>query len=156
MMGLYPLGKGLKKVVAVVVFFVVVCVILASWLVLELPKVFKGDAKSATKMNEIDSNIASANDMAMDIIISDLKDIERIFSNDKAIAKEAKKLRTEAEALWEDIKKIQTDEQRLMASEKVKKFSMYHERFIVRCIEEMKKDRNEKPIRAEIKGVKEI
>lgn len=144
------------KKLGILLVVLAVCALFASWLMPEFPKTVGDNEKKDAKVNEIDSNIASANDMAMDIIISDLKDIERIFSNNKAIAKEAKKLRTEAEALREDIKKIQTDKQRLMASEKVKKFYMHHERFIDRCIEEVKKDRNEKPVRAEIKGVKEI
>lgn len=140
----------------------VVSALIAPWLVLDLPKCFKSEVP--TKVEEktkekIDRNIASANDEAMDIIIKDLKGIEGIFSDNRAIVKEAKKLRTKAEILRKEIKKIQTDEQRLSVSKKVKEFSIRHECFIKRCVDahiDMKKDEQEKPIKVEVRGVKEI
>jgi len=142
----------MKKIFLSTMFFAF-CIFFVSGVVLEIPKAIGDDEK------EINSKIASANDKVMDIIINRLRGIERISGNNKAIKKEAKKLRTEAKALKKELRKIKTDEQRKATLEKSKEFSRRHDLFIDHVIEVygeiVKKDRKEKPVKIEVKGVKE-
>jgi hypothetical protein len=145
----------MKKFIIIFLVTVAFSVVIAILLVRDKSKI----KETGVQTEEINGDIASSNNMAMEMIISDLKGIERVFSNNSAIREEAKKLRVEAGGLRKEIEKIKTDEQRLIVSKKIRDFSERHEKFIDYCLETYKemreKNKKAEPMKVQVKGVKE-
>lgn len=124
----------MRKIFIIFCIFAV-SVLIAPWLVLELPKYFKSEvpAKAEEKTKEINSKIASSNDKALMFAVNNLKEVRKYFDGSDAIIKEVDTMLADAEKLKEILKNAKKDDQKLQISSKITDFVTRYNSFIEQC-----------------------